>query len=333
MAQGRETDHELLHLLRPAARRLLCACAARSAARWATAGGLAAVAVAAVASARGVGAWRWLPLAVLMAAGAIGAMVRLARGITLAGAAAWLDRTADLHELLATAEELARRPGAGEPLDRVVCAEAAEKLRRSDPQPSPWTGMHRVAGSLVLTAALCGTMLLLPVPGTRRSPWRPAEANRNHMARAAIGGGEGAIGHWLGPGEAPPDDASRVQLGETLPASQDGRGSQPSGDFRNDAENIAAARRHASGREDAHARRRTVDDGDVWVTVRSGAEIGAEGGAYPLNRGWVSDSAADAWSVARRRAGDAIRRGDLPGRYRPLIRAYFDTDGAGSQPF
>ena len=108
-------------------------------------------------------AYPFAPLVLVPAAFLAGAVLRLARPVTLHDAAIYLDREAGLLERVSTAYELSRRGDPDTDLGQLVCGEARQICHDFRPSAIPYTRRAAaLARYLVAALLICGAALFLP---------------------------------------------------------------------------------------------------------------------------------------------------------------------------
>ena len=323
------------------------------------AGGLAVLGLAAGIFGGGAivtGAWRGAGPAVgaivlLAGAAAGGAILRLVRGVSVHEAAEFLDARAGLDERLGTAVERALDDPHG-PLDEAVCAQALEILRRQRPQRRPmWRRTRATGAALLLMVLSCATLVLLGARGQGPPPVGSAELARALQGlspeqrarvadsfRRAAASAEDAVAADLLRTATVVRLAGRRELERVLeklrqaglrPVSIVPRdlllaaGIDPAAGGSGDE---AGRKSSGGGRSQPPPRHRGPGAADPpkssRVAVYHPGEDVPESATPSAGGGhWVPF--AGAWATARVRAADALARGEVPARYRRIVRAFF----------
>jgi len=329
---------------------------------------IAAMTAAMVLTGRHLDVPQWaLPLALIPAGAIVGAAATWIAGVSIRRAAVYLDQRGRFGERLSTAAELAESDQRDQPYAHCVYAQARDAIRRAEPaQLAMWRRGRPTVGALGLVVLLCGVLCFVRPAGPAEFVGRLQAAadqlktmSASRRARLAEALREAAR-------ELPDDPvlteqllagAKAVEVGddESLRRAaaameqrlrEAGRGvSGPA------AEKLLAAA--GAGRDERPARdngsprraprtapaRSRVPETIRGETVRvyhpDYAKLVGPDGAIGTGAG-AEDSAAfldrdRAWTLARERAAGALAEGQVPTRYRGLVRAFFDTDPVGSE--
>ena len=307
--------------------------------------------------------WQELPTIVLVAAVLLvsalaGAIVRLAKGVNLADVAAYLDAKGNLRERLATAVELSRSPQADSPPAHAVYAQALEALRQAQPQAKGmWRRTQATAAAVAMGSLLCIAMTFLPALGPRPDSRRlqalaqsidtmnaadrkelsdafrqaAAAARNNPDVAAQLAAAahvievkdaaelEQILRKLRAAGYRPLDVVPGnllTQAGLAPPPAAGRHDVTPTPMARTGLKNAAASGQGGDATAQAPETVRVYNPlyHDLVKTSPGGASSDANAPATTF---------ADAWALARARASDALARGELPQRYRRLIRDFF----------
>lgn len=272
---------------------------------------------------------------------------------TLLSTAVWIDRQGDLGERMVTAAELASRLKEGSPWARHVWREAAEGFARAGMgrQP-PWRTIRTslavgaLAGVACLAGVLSGPPRTEPTP-TRLTDLSRAELDRiaDELRRQAMRKERGSALHRRLVRAADLARAGEVRPLEELLAELSRRGVDVTAlslreidrDPRGQAEEgeLAGATTARRGEPPAARTHAAPIDADTQEQRVGRVGIHAPGASdlptlpKEIRRDAESDgpvAPADSWTHARRRAGDALARGNLPPEYHRLVRAFFQVD-------
>ena len=303
-----------------------------------------------------------LAAAVLAGSALGGGLIRLVRGVSLQEAAEFLDARASLNERLATAAELAASPRAAGPVTEAVYEQALTVLRDRRPHRDPmWRRTRAAAAALLMAVLLCATVALLPGPrGAGPEPEQLARAmqemspeQRRRIAealRAAARSADPRLAAELGRAAKLVHTDDPEQLAELI-RNLRREGFRPVSVIPGDI--LAAAGFSpdgAGGGTNSGGPAKTSRDTD-HAAVNGGPEAqpdsgttGTEGPAVRVFHPLYGRSAAaatepatgaspppermfvdytTAWSAARDRAADALARGEVPARYRRIVRSFF----------
>jgi hypothetical protein len=308
--------------------------------------------------------WRGVPavpptLAALVVGATGGVVWSLARLPTVLQAAAEADRQLDLADLLATAVTVAPRSRESDrdadaaPWLQTVLAAADEACRRHAPSQvilhrlggRAWGGIA-LAASLVLTVAALTTQepaaraSLTPSPLVQRGNGTTTYVTQGmQQATAAAGGPQRSRSPGTGPeseGNRPPlDGASTVEDSPGATASDRGRSTGSPGDTGSGSGTGRA--QTPSGNQSlpsVASSSPSPQAGSLKSTGGAGASATRPAEGDRASGGAVAPDAAraqkpvpwesPAWSDDARRAGEAVKEGQVPDARRHLVREYFE---------
>ncbi len=312
-----------------------------------------------------VSKWAILFVAVFAGAGA-GVVRVLWRGVSRREAAVFLDVRGRLRERLGTAVELSDSPQADSPRARCVYTQALAAIGERRPERLPvWNRTRATAGALALTVGLCVTLAFVPTLKREQSRLTP-EAVASALdtlppaqleqlvralrkaAREAEGDPQRARSLFRAAEAVNVRNSERfeqllrelekqgVLLASLIPEDVQQAAGLAEPDDRLAAKPPATP---GAGGDFDNGGREPVDNGGAdsntsplpgAVRVAASAYVGAESGdtdaTEPAGDGAGLVSYEDAWRSARSRADDALGRGEVPLRYRRLVREFFLAD-------
>ncbi len=291
---------------------------------------------------------RWAPLLLPLITAAVAAAARAAAGVTVAQAAACLDRKAGLRERLVTAAELAGREDVT-PTAQAVYAQALEALAALTPQQQSAredAGAWHAAAALVLVLAVLLT--LVPVVGLSQEDARVSQLveavptmsaqQRAQLTeafrQAALAAAKDAnVAAELARAAAVVEVQDAQELQKVL-AKLRAMGYQPLDSL--PASVLAAAGIRPKGAAPVATPPPIAGDANRSIAARGGegavrvydpayAAMVKAAASSPAMTAPAMTTFEDAWSAARARAASAARRGDIPPQYQQLIRDYFGS--------
>lgn len=358
------TGQKVMKLLHRQRRRLRAIRAMESGAVFAIVGGAMAVVVECVwlvASAFGVSAG-WLDSVSLWAiAGAflaggfvVGALVASCRRISVGEVAMLVDRRAALRERLTTAAELIASDQCQSSVAQVVCAQAVREYSARQTRPIRlWRRTRATAAALCLVVMLCATVAMFGHSRTRAATVAGRAAARRMLSESKRGRagliselrrsmadvpsgsprserlGAAVDAIEVGDSEALAEALSRleeagVDLAKLLPQGSGQRDSE--GEPFDSPPGLSAGRERSEPKE-THAAKDKAPGRFVRV-YRSEYAAAAPSGEAPQAGSPVPSYASydDAWTRAQEQAAARINSRQTPGRYRELIRAFFELD-------
>ena len=304
---------------------------------------------------------RWaVAVGALGVGAAVGGVLALVRGVSALQVAVYLDIHGELDERLATAAE-ASAGGDDGPLAQQLYAQAVAALDARPPRSVPaWKRTRATLGALGLAVVLCLAMWALPLMGARArtrpttlaelsdavgemSPRTVQLVAATMQARAAEAGlGDAAAGALRRSARAVRSkDAERVRkaladLAKALETADEATRR------RIESAILAAAGGGPGGRPDVPAAGAN-DNGGADSRLTSVAQSGGKPvrvyhpeyadalrrmrtGALTVPGPDTHVSMDVVWRHARDDAAAALASGDVPADYRPILRAFFDTE-------
>ena len=278
----------------------------------------------------------WLLPAAWVAAAGIGAATGMLWPIRVLAEAARIDRQRLTKDRLATAVELARSRDSGPPAAEVCYRQAVDAVG----SVGVLDGARSRAGRSWLVAAALAVVLSATIWALAIELRRPMLASLDGDEQAALAG-------------AFRDQAAAVGADELRRALADAAGVIETGDEQAFQDALAELRRQgfrpaeltpeavraagalmqsdqAAGPADATPTppaEEAADEATGWTRVYHPAytadgEVDASASAEE-----TTDAPFEAtWSAARLRAGESLRRGDIPAEYRQIVRRYFSAD-------
>ena len=293
---------------------------------------------------------RTMTAAALTAVAIVGGwLARMVRGVSLEDAAEFLDGRATLNERLATAVYLTQdhpRTGA---MARAVFSQALAALHDRRPHKAPmWRRTRAAAAALVLAVLVCAAVALLPGrggPDVRELAVALGQMSPRQRARIAEALLRAARSADPRLAEALAGAAKLIQVEDADAVAKTIRKLREQGFSLVTvipAELLVAAglgggggdTAKQAGLRPANGVARHTDDGNIAPAPASDPNA-RRVLVYDPNYDTPATSAlsrppADAlvpydtaWSAARDRAARALARGNVPARYRPIVRAFF----------
>jgi len=308
---------------------------------------------------------RWLVAAVpAVAAAAVGAAVRLLRGVSLREAGLFLDLRFDLKERLATGAELAAA-GREDPAAAVVYEQAVGAFRGGLARGPVWTRGRRTAAALALVVLAGASLAAIPSAAgaggvSARAAARLDRIGRQFAAMDSRQRAELAERLRQAAGAAVAEGALAESLRSAAAAAANGDAAKLLDSVTAARLTLQTADRQAqAGVEAALAQgERQTGDGDQGDTAAGttapapGGDGGPQGAACPpwayvwdpaYARAGADTEPAEAptassvpaagfltydqaWRAAQDRAAQALAGGKVPARYRRLVRDFFLKD-------
>ena len=279
----------------------------------------------------------WL-LPVVWAIGAgIGALVGLLRPVRALAEAARVDRQRGAKERLATAVELARSDRADQPVAEACYRQAVAAVgtvRALDGEivgaGRPWLAAAGLAALLAATVSALAYEITRPALASLSRPRREALAGAFRDQAAAVGADE--VRRAMANAAIYIDAGDERAFQEAI-AELRRRGFRPA-ELTPEAVRAAGAlwrsgQAGATGPDQAPTP--AVGDSDEgtgpWTRVYHPAYAADGGDDEPTAAAEATETSfEEAWSAARLRAAEALRRGDVPAEHRETIRRYFSAD-------
>jgi len=293
---------------------------------------------------------RTMTAAALTAVAIVGGwLVRMVRGVSLEDAAEFLDGRATLNERLATAVYLTQDHPRTGVMARAVFSQALAALHDRRPHKAPmWRKTRAAAAALVLAVLVCAAVALLPGrggPNARELAVALGQMSPRQRARIAeallraAGSADPRLAETLASAAKLVEAHDPETLAKTIRKLKEqnfsfvtvipsdlliAMGLGGSGD---DTGKSADLRRSngvtprprdgntvSPAAADPDARRVLVYDPNYDAPTTSGLSPPPADALVPYDT---------AWSAARDRAARALARGNVPTRYRPIVRAFF----------